>query len=90
MTLAEKKRELPFSSSKHSGVISYFNRVFVRTGRFRRDLGRAFNKAFDSRSRGDYEEFVEVSQEEVESLLPLAEEFVGRARVILGEQQVLG
>jgi uncharacterized protein (UPF0332 family) len=42
-----------YSSSKHSGVLSYFNRQYVKTGLFSEDLGRAVNKAFDLRQRGD-------------------------------------
>ena len=67
-------------------MISYFNREFVRSGRFRRELGRALNKAFDARSRGDYSEFADITSVEVAGLLPLAEEFVRQAREYLKEQ----
>jgi len=46
----------PYSSSKHSGVLSYFNRRFIKGGIISRDIGRAVNKAFDIRQRGDYRE----------------------------------
>ena len=46
----------PYSSSKHSGVLSYFNLRFIKDGLFSEDLGRAVNKAFDLRQRGDYRE----------------------------------
>ena len=36
-----------FGSSKHSGVFSYFNSNFVKTGKISKELGRAANKAFD-------------------------------------------
>ena len=29
----------PYSFSKHSGVISYFNKRFIKTGNFQRKLG---------------------------------------------------
>ncbi len=44
----------PYSSSKHSGVLSYFNRHFIKNGMIAKDIGRAVNKAFDIRQRGDY------------------------------------
>ena len=41
----------PYSSSKHSGVLSYFNRRFIREGVFDRETGRWVNKAFELRQR---------------------------------------
>ena len=43
----------PYSSSKHSGVLSYFNRHFIKEGVFDREMGRWINKAFELRQRGD-------------------------------------
>ena len=51
----------PYTSSKHSGVISYFNRRFVKPGIFSEELGRIINKAFDLRQRGDYREYEDLS-----------------------------
>lgn len=59
----------PFSSSKHSGVLSYFNRRFVKSGLFSEDLGKAVNKAFDLRQRGDYREEVVLTREQVRPFL---------------------
>lgn len=35
----------PYSSSKHTGVLSYFNRRFVKEGAIPEEIGRAVNKA---------------------------------------------
>jgi len=42
----------PYSSSKHSGVLSYFNKRFVKSGAFSESMGRSLNKAFELRQRG--------------------------------------
>ncbi len=55
----------PYASSKHSGVLSYFNRRFVKPGIFPEELGRLINKAFDLRQRGDYREYEELGYEQV-------------------------
>jgi uncharacterized protein (UPF0332 family) len=73
----------PFSSSKHSGVLSYFNRHFVKTGLFSEDLGRAVNKAFDLRQRGDYREEVVLTHEQVVPFLDWARKFIDSVRVYL-------
>lgn len=70
----------PFSSSKHSGVLSYFNRVFIKGGVFPDELGRVLNKAFETRMRGDYREYFELSRSDVEMMLPKAREFVRLVR----------
>ena len=76
----------PFSSSKHSGVISYFNRYFVKTGIFSEHLGRGVNKAFDLRQKGDYREQVNLTTEEVEPFLDLSREFIDSIRQYLKDK----
>ena len=66
----------PYSSSKHSGVLSYFNRRFIKNGLFSEDLGRAVNKAFDLRQRGDYREQIVLTHEQVAPFLDWARKFI--------------
>ena len=54
----------PYASSKHSGVLAYFNKRFVKQGIFPEELGRSINKAFDLRQRGDYREYEELSYDQ--------------------------
>jgi hypothetical protein len=77
----------PFSSSKHAGVLSYFNRRFVKAGLFSEDLGRAVNKAFDLRQRGDYREEVILTREQVAPFLDWAKEFIDAVRVYLANSR---
>ena len=69
-----------YSSSKHSGVLSYFNSHFVKVGLIPRELGRAVNKAFDMRLRGDYREHVTLTREQVAPFLDQAKKFIGAVR----------
>ena len=39
----------PYASSKHSGVLAYFNKHFVKGGLFPESLGRTLSKAFELR-----------------------------------------
>ena len=75
----------PYSSSKHSGVLSYFNRRFIKEGLFPNDLGRAINKAFDLRQRGDYREQVVLTREQVEPFLNWARNFIDSVKNYLKE-----
>lgn len=70
----------PYSSSKHSGVLSFFNKRFIRQGIFEESFGRSINKAFELRQRGDYREFINLSYEQVEPLAEDAEAFIKAVR----------
>jgi uncharacterized protein (UPF0332 family) len=65
-----------FSSSKHSGVLSYFNRRFIKAGVFDKSLGLWLGKAFELRQRMDYRERVEPAQEQATQVLDQADHFV--------------
>ena len=66
----------PYASSKHSGVLAYFNRRFVKSGIFSEELGGVINKAFDLRQRGDYREYEEMTYE-------LVAPFVDQSRIFV-------
>jgi len=73
----------PYASSKHSGVLAYFNKRFVKDGPFSESQGRSLNKAFELRQRGDYREYFELKKEQVEPLLKDAFEFIDAVRIYL-------
>jgi uncharacterized protein (UPF0332 family) len=65
-----------YSSSKHSGVLSYFNKHFIKEGVFPESLGRSINKAFEVRQRGDYREYSEPRYEQTAPIIEEAELFI--------------
>jgi len=62
--------------SKHSGVISFFDKEFVRTGAFPKEYSRMLHFAFDRRQSNDYGEFSYVDEGEAETALSDAKSFV--------------
>jgi len=70
----------PYSSSKHSGVLSYFNKRFIKEGVLPEELGSSINKAFELRQEGDYREYVELSYEEVEPFIEKAKIFLQKVK----------
>ncbi|MCL2355352.1 MAG: HEPN domain-containing protein, partial [Oscillospiraceae bacterium] len=42
---------------KHSGLISYFNKEYIKTGKFPNDLYKLIYSAFNIRQASDYEDF---------------------------------
>ena len=53
------------------------------------DLGRAINKAFDLRLRGDYKEQVVLTREQVQPYLGYAQEFMDAVREHLKERHLI-
>jgi len=70
----------PYSSSKHSGILSYFNKHFIKEKIFPEELGRTLNKAFEMRQRADYREYVELTSERVRPFIKSGKEFVEALR----------
>ena len=77
----------PFASSKHSGVLSYFNRRFIREGIFPEEIGRSINRAFELRQQGDYRENVELTREQVTPLIEAATTFLEVVKAYMSEKQ---
>jgi len=73
----------PYASSKHSGVLAYFNKHFVKGGLFSDAMGRSLNKAFELRQRGDYREYFELQKDQVAPLLDEAAQFVAAVQEYL-------
>jgi len=63
-------------TSKHSGALALFDREFVKTGVFPRELSRSLRLAFDRRQTHDYGEMVRVNHQIAEQTLADAKTFV--------------
>ncbi len=65
------------SSSKHSGVRSFFHKDFIKEGLVDIKYGEFYDEMFNKREAGDYEvKPVKFTKEEVELWLNYAKEFV--------------
>ena len=64
------------SAHKHSGVVSLFSLHYVKTGRVAPTYGSFLARLMQLRQKADYNCSYNVSQEDVEQMVPLAEDFV--------------
>lgn len=78
-----------FDSSKHSGVIAYFNKNYVKEGIFPKDLSRIIRAAAENREKADYWDFYTASKSEAEKQIKRAEEFGKHIEKYLTEQGIL-
>lgn len=61
--------------SKHSGVIAYFQREYIKTGKFDVKYSRYLQTAFQIRNSCDYDDFFIASKQDAEEQYNRAEEF---------------
>ena len=64
-----------FDSSKHSGIIAYFNQNYVKTGIFPKEISKIIKAASENREKADYHDFFVASKEEAENQIERAREF---------------
>lgn len=61
--------------SKHSGVMAYFQRNYVKTGVFEKKYSEIITQAFEIRSEADYDDYYVISKEDVEEQIQNAHFF---------------
>jgi len=66
--------------SKHSGVIAFFDKEFVRNGIFPKELSRYLHFAFERRQNSDYGEIFTVNSEEANQAIIEAGQFVEKVK----------
>lgn len=61
--------------SKHSGVIAYFQRKYVKSEIFEKKYSKILVEAFEIRSESDYDDYYIISKKEVEEQIQNAQFF---------------
>lgn len=70
------KTNVNIKSSKYIGVISVFNKEFIKTGKIDKYYSKIIHEIFDARQESDYKEYVEISEIETMNYVKLANEFI--------------
>lgn len=63
-------------SSKHSGVMAFFQKDFIKTGRVSLDMGKFYSRMYEFRHKGDYGEFINFEEEKVREWIDKAGSFI--------------
>jgi uncharacterized protein (UPF0332 family) len=64
------------SSSKHSGIMSLFDRHWIKPGRLPAHLGELYHLLFAQRQKGDYEDLYAFEPSELERWVSETQEFL--------------
>lgn len=65
-----------FDSGKHSGIIAFFNKTYVKTGIFDKTISKLIDTAFRLREKADYQDFFVVSRDQAEEQINKAKEVI--------------
>ena len=61
---------------RHKDAIANFNKNYIKTGVFPREIGRKISEAEEIRHASDYDDFYIASKEEAERQVSVADEFI--------------
>ncbi len=64
------------SSSKHTGIRSFFNKHYVKTDKIPKHFGLLYNTLFEGRQEADYMPFVSFTEEQVRPWISQTEDFI--------------
>ena len=73
-------QEKELGTSKHYGAISLFDREFIKSGIFDKELSKTLHRAFELRQKGDYLEQAEVTRNDVDEMFPKTKDFVNKVK----------
>ena len=62
--------------SKHTGVMAFFDKEFVKNKIVSKELSRMLHEAFESRQEGDYTDSTGIDRKKAVEILKSADEFV--------------
>lgn len=72
--------------SKHSGVSSYFRKVYVKTGVFPVEMSDIITEAFDIRTDSDYDDYFLISKSDVDQQIKNVEKFCEQIETYLSRK----
>jgi uncharacterized protein (UPF0332 family) len=75
-----------FETSKHGQLIGWFNKEYISTKKIDSKFGKILRNAFQNRTKGDYDAFVDFSVIEVELMLDEMVLFIDEIKKVLNKQ----
>ena len=72
-------------TKSHSGLKSAFNQEFIKTAIISKQSGLTFNKIYDMRTKGDYNDFFDFDKENVTILFEPVENLINEIKDLLSK-----
>ena len=74
-----------YDSSKHSGVIAFFTKTYLKTERINRDMAKIIKESSYLREKSDYDDFYIANKNDVIQQLENAKVFVSNIKEFINE-----
>lgn len=72
-----------FETSKHAQLIGWFNKNFINEGLIEPKYGKIINKAFNRRTKGDYDIYAEFEKDIVIEMFYEMQDFISKIKIYL-------
>lgn len=72
-----------FETSKHPQLIGWFNKNFIHSKKIESEYGKMINKAYNRRTKGDYDAYVDFDKDIVIEMFNDMKAFISRINKIL-------
>lgn len=76
-----------FETSKHAQLLGWFNKTFIYTGLIDNKYGKIINKAFNRRTKGDYDSYIEFDIETVKEMYEEMKDFNSAIERFIDQKQ---
>lgn len=76
-------KDVNLKTSKHSGVISFFDKEFVHTGKIDKYYSKMLHRMFNMRQEGDYKELVELTPDDAIQSVEYAKMFLDAINIFV-------
>lgn len=73
--------------SKHAGVIAYFQKEYIKSGKIEKKYSKYISQAFQIRNNTDYADFFIVSSQDAQEQYEKAKEFFERIETYIQNQE---
>lgn len=73
-----------FETSKHAQLIGWFNKSFINEGLIDPKYGKIINKAFNRRTKGDYDIYIDFDKDTVTEMHTEMQDFIDKIKQYIG------
>jgi uncharacterized protein (UPF0332 family) len=84
----QKRQGNLVESNPHAEVLAIFDREYIDTGVFPKEMSEIYHRAYELRKESDYQEFNSKSELEIIEIISGAKEFLNRVKPYLETRQI--
>jgi len=76
-----------YETHTHNGVKTLLGLHYVKDGCLKKSLGKVYGKLFNLRQTGDYEDWIDIEEEDVAPLVEPAEKFIAEVEGLVRKRE---